>query len=144
MADVTSLKDHPLIKKVQEHLRITKVVCTRSIKGRGGDNYVGFSAAWDTIQDDAGGAADLLPTMGEGEVRLSQAQIGMTFKEARLAACILGLQADTAAHNHAAASGNITQEQRDAAVAAINSNFSRMIVAELGVDTAGEAKNGNG
>ena len=53
------------LEKIKRHVRITKVVCTRSVKGHSGDSYVGFSAAWDSIQDDAGGpGADLISAQG--------------------------------------------------------------------------------
>lgn len=133
---MSDLKNHPILMKIRDNLRVTKVVCTRSVKGRGGDNYVGFSAAWDSIQDDAGGAASLMGTQSESETAISQSQIGMTLREAKLAALVLGMQADIAAHNHAAASGNIASGQRDQAIQAIKGNYSRLIVEAL--------ENGNG
>lgn len=136
-----SIRDNPMIRKIREHMRVTKIVCTRSVKGKFGDNYVGFSAAWDTIQDDSGGGGDMISASSEAEIRLSNSQIGMTLKEAKLAALILGMQADIAAHDHASASGNITQEQRNAAVQAIKANFSQLIVDSLG-GGGGEVKNG--
>lgn len=136
-----SIRDNPMIRKIREHMRVTKIVCTRSVKGKFGDNYVGFSAAWDTIQDDSGGGGDMISASSDAEIRISNSQIGMTLKEAKLAALILGMQADIAAHDHASASGNITQEQRNAAVQAIKANFSQLIVDSLG-GGGGEVKNG--
>jgi hypothetical protein len=131
-------KETLIFKRLREHLRVTKVVCTRSVKGRGGDTYVGFSAAWDSIQDDAGGAADLMSPQGDGDTRIAQAQIGMTLREAKLAALVLGLQADVAAHDHSAASGNISPEQRDSAVQAIKANYSHLIADLLGETGGGK------
>ena len=132
------IKDNPLFKRLKAHLRVTKVVCTRSVKGRGGDNFVGFSSVWDSIQDDAGGAVELLPTMGEGDVQIAQSQMGMTLREAKMASLLVGMQADIAAHDNAACSGNITSEYRDQAVRAIKGNYARLIVDLLGGETSGE------
>jgi len=126
------IKSDPLIQRLKERLRVTKVVCTRSVKGRSGDHYVGFSAAWDSTQDDAGGAADLMTPQGEGDMAIAQTQIGMTLKEAKVAAFVLGMQADIAAHDHSAAGGSISEEQRDQALRAIKTNYSRLIVDMLG------------
>ena len=109
---------------LKKHMRVTKVVCTRSVKGRGGDTYVGFSSAWDSTQDDSGGGGDLLQ---EGPP-----SSGMTLKESQFAALALGMQADIAAHNNAMASGNITQEHRDEAVRLIKTNYTQLMLAEMG------------
>lgn len=127
-----TLKD--ALENVKKHVRITKVVCTRSIKGRGGDHYVGFSAAWDTIQDDAGGGADLV-TAQDGDEELAH-HGGMTLKESRLAAHVIAMQADLAAHEHATAGDNLSQEQLNNARRAIKANYTNLMVESL--------RNGNG
>ena len=110
------------IKRVRDKMSITKVVCTRSIKGRFGDSYVGFSASWDTVQDDAGGGGDLVGDDG--------ASFGMTLKEAKLAGYIVAMQADIAAHEHAVAGGNMTSEQADQHIRVIKHNYS-ILMADL-------------
>jgi hypothetical protein len=130
-----SLKDNPTLRRIRDHLRVTKVVCTRSVKGRDGDHFVGFSAAWDSIQDDAGGGVDLLPTMSENEVQIVTTQTGLTLKEAKVASLVLAMQADLVAHDQAWAGTSISAEQRDAAKRAIESNYTRLIA---------EMLNGNG
>lgn len=117
------------IERVKKHMRVTKVVCTRSVKGRFGDHYVGFSAAWDTIQDDAGGGADLVTAQPDQDGPAVVAS-GMSIKDARLAALILGMQADLAAHDHACAGSNITPDQHSGAVSAIKNNYMKLM-AEL-------------
>ena len=117
---LTSLKDS---------MRITKVVCTRSVKGQYGDSYVGFSAAWDTIQDDSGGGADMISAQ-DGDEHLAHNQ-GMTLKESRLAALVLAMQADIAAHNHAMAGGSITPDKRDEAIRVIKNNYTQLMLAEV-------------
>jgi len=116
------------ICSVKNRLRITKTVATRSVKGRAGDHYVGFSAAWDTIQDDAGAGASLISAQdGDESTAFS---MGMTLKESKLAAYILGMQADIVAHQNAAAGGNITPDECNNAIRAIKGNYSRLM-AEL-------------
>jgi len=122
------------LDKVKKHVRITKVVCTRSVKGRGGDNYVGFSAAWDTIQDDSGGGADLNSAQ-DGDVEQAN-HSGMTLKEGRIAAHVVAMQADLAAHEHATAGGNLSSEQLDNARRAIKANYTKLMIETL--------RNGNG
>lgn len=117
------------LTRIRNNLKITKVVCTRSVKGRYGDTYVGFSAAWNTIQDDAGGGADMISAQ-DGDTALAQAN-GLSLKESKIAAYALAMQADIAAHNHAMAGGNITQEQRDEAVRVIKANYTQLMLAEM-------------
>jgi len=122
-----ALKD--ALRKIQSGMRITKTVCTRSVKGRYGDTYVGFSAAWDTIQDDAGGGGDMISSQ-DGDVVLAHRQ-GLTLKESRLASLVLALQADVSAHNHAMAGGNISEKDRNEAIKAIKNNYTKLMLAEM-------------
>lgn len=107
------------VLKVKKHFKVTKVVCSRSVKGRNGDTYVGYSAAWDTIQDDAGGSVDLL-NEGAGPQ-------GMTLKDSKLASLILGMQVDIEAHSHAAAGGNLSEAELIDAIREIKSRYNRLI-----------------
>ena len=120
-----------LVAKIKAGVKITKVVCTRAVKGKGGESYVGFSAAWDTIQDDTGGGGELLSAHTGAEVQASHGQ-GLSLKEARIAALLVGMQVDIAAHDHAMAGGNITIEQRDMAVRNIKGNYSQLMAELLG------------
>ena len=116
---------HAALRSVKRKLRVTKVVCTRSVKSRGGDHYVGFSAGWDTVQDDAGGAADLAAAQDDEAQAVHDS--GMTLREARLAAHVLGMQADIAAHDAAFAGGAITEEAHHRASRAIKANYSQLM-----------------
>jgi len=117
-----------LMQRVKAGLKITKVVATRSVKGRGGDTFVGFSAAWNSVQEDGGqGVAN---AMDEGDE--ANSLNGMTMQEAIVASILLAREADTAAYRNAAAGGNIAQSHADGAIAAIRSNYSKMIVQALG------------
>ena len=62
MSDALSNREDPSKEKIQQvrefitsvknKLTITKVIATRSVKGPGGDSFVGFAAEWDSLQDD--------------------------------------------------------------------------------------------
>jgi hypothetical protein len=109
-----------ILRKINASIRITKVVATRSVKGKGGDTYAGFSAAWNSTQDDAGGGI-------EGLLDGDEAQGGMTIKEARIAHLMVAMQADISAHDAALAGGNVSNAYHRDAVRAIKANYTRMI-----------------
>jgi head-tail adaptor len=123
-----------LVARVRAGLRITKVVATRSVKGQRGDTFAGFSAAWNTVQEDGGQG---VISAGE-ETDEAQSLTGMTLQEAIVASCLLGREADTAAYRNAAASGNISKEHSDSAIRAIRANYSKLIVEALGTPGAQE------
>jgi hypothetical protein len=150
MSDQVKTELKEALLKIKDKVRVTKIVCTRSVKGRNGDNYVGFSAAWDTIQDDAGGAADQITIMDDKDVVTSFKQ-GLSLKESRLASLVLGMQVDIAAHEQALAGGGITPEQRNVAVRAIRHNYGKLMSDMFANDNAtattatsveGESSNG--
>ena len=116
-----------LIKRVRAGLRVTKVVSSRSIKGRTGDTFVGFSAAWNTVQEDGG--QGLVSSLDEGEETLS----GMSLQEALVASAIVSREADLAAYRNAAAGGNISTEHANVAISAVKANYNRLLVEILGV-----------
>jgi hypothetical protein len=132
--DVELVKE--AIARLRPLVRVTKIVCTRSVKGLRGDSYVGFSAAWDTVQDDAGGGADMITTQ---EGTPSQvASNGLSLRDSRLAALMLGMQVDIAAHAQALAGGNLDSNQFEAASRAIRNNYTKLIADMV------RAGNGNG
>ena len=117
-----------LIKRVNAGLRITKVVATRSVKGSRGDSFAGFSAAWNSTQEDGGNGVETV--MDEGDE--AQSLTGMTLQEAIVASILVAREADLAAYRNAAAGGNISGSLRDAAAAAIKANYSKMMAEALG------------
>jgi hypothetical protein len=120
-----------LVTHVRRHLRVTKVVATRSVKTNRGDFFSGFAAAWDSVQDDVSGpGADTDLVMDGGEVTES----GMTLREAVVAHGLLAMQADLAAYRAARANGGITAEEFEAAKTAVMSNYSRAMRSTLKVD----------
>ncbi len=102
-------------RRVSAGLTVTKVVCTRSVKGSRGDSFVGFSAQTDSVQED--GTRDLAPTIGD------RGGAGMSLRDARIAAMALGLQADLAAHQNAWAGGNISDDALVNSTRTIKSNY---------------------
>jgi hypothetical protein len=112
------------IRKVKGQLRITKVVATRSVKTKRGDYFAGFAAAWNSVQDDAGGAGadmELMTTAAE------EAMSGMTFQDAILAHSLVALEADIAAYSHARADGAMATSEFGEAVKALKNNHAKII-----------------
>ena len=127
MNDDTKLKD--MLHKIKARVRVTKVVATRSVKGKSGDSFAGFAAGWDTVQDDQGGpGADLDLTMETSEI----APNGMTLGEAKVAHYIVAMQADIAAHEAAMAGGAISPGRCDDLCKSIRHNYSRLIRRAMG------------
>lgn len=111
------------ITVVKSKLRISKVVVTRSIKTKNGDFFVGFSSAWDTIQEDAGGGTDLIDALEPGEQQKAVVDRGMTLKQAKIAGLVLGMQVDIQAVTHALCGGAISEGEHANAVKAIKRNY---------------------
>lgn len=129
-AQSPALPPHPtpdearaLVARIAARLRISKVVVTRSLKGSKGDGYVGFSAGWDTLQDDGGG----------GPVAESAAPANaLTLKEASIAAIILGRNVEVAAYRNARASNNLPSTYCEAAIKAVSHNYGQLLAEVLG------------
>jgi hypothetical protein len=95
------------VTRVKQHLRITKVVATRSVKTAKGDFFSGFSAAWDSVQDDHGSNPDAELSISDDETTMS----GMTMEESRVAHVLLSLEASVAAWRAAHAEGVISEKE---------------------------------
>lgn len=116
-----------IVQGVRDRMRVTKVVMTKSVKGKNGDSFAGFSSMHASVQEDAGMGTDLVTTLADGE-----SPRGMTLLEARLAGHLLAMEADIAAHEHAMASGGISPDYCVDAVKAIRTNYNRLINLALG------------
>ena len=105
MADQAHLKHiKDTVDRVKGKMRITKVVATRAVKTKQGDFFAGMSAAWDTVQDDAGGmGADTDVSVDTGDTASS----GMTMQEAQVAHILLSMEASIAAWRAALSDGAI-------------------------------------
>ena len=106
MSETLPITEHPTIKKILSQMRISEVVASRTVTGQNGETHIGFSA-------------EFLDTSASG---------GLTPHEAKVAAIVLGLQVDRAAHQNAWAGGNLTQDQRAAALASINQSYGTLLL----------------
>lgn len=112
-------KINSLVEKTRSQMRVTKVVATRAIKTKSGDFFCGMSAAWDSVQDDAGGAgADTELVMRDSEISVS----GMTIEEARVAQTLLSLEASMGALRAALTDGAISMGDFEARVRGAKKN----------------------
>lgn len=123
------IREH--LRRIRSGIRVTKITCTRSIKGRTGDSFVGFSAAWQSVQDDHGGpGADVGPSVSEDAVAAAQ---GLTLKDAKLARYMLSMECDLAALESGLANGTITPGYFEDAMRGVKSNYEQFILRELGM-----------
>lgn len=123
-----TVEQRELIEQVKSRMRVSKVVCTRAIKSKHGDFFVGWSSAWDTIQDDAGGmGADLITAMPSDDAQTAMEQHGMTVKQAKIATCILGMQVELQALMHALAGGGISETEYRNAATAVRRNYTNLL-----------------
>jgi hypothetical protein len=122
-----------VVANVKAKLRVTKVTATRSVKTGKGDFFVGFSAAWDSVQDDTG-------TMGgDADLHTTDAEIapnGMTMEEARVAHVLLSMEASIAAWRSAHAEGVISAQEFNDRKTAIKRQHAALLSSVMG--------NGNG
>lgn len=134
-------KDNPVNEEVQKNLdrmrqiragiRITKITCTRSVKGRNGDSFVAWSAAWQSVQDDQGGpGADVMATQEDDRVYADQ---GLSIKDARAARRMLAMEVDLAALESAAINGGISSSYYQDSVMAVRKGYTQAISNELGI-----------
>jgi hypothetical protein len=122
-------KIREVLTRVKNGLRITKVVATRSVKSPRGDHFVGFSAQFDSVQDDASGpGADMVDVGGDNAIPLG----AMSLKEARVACALLQMQADIAAVEGACAGGDISKDRRDGEVSNIRRSFAALVASIVG------------
>lgn len=113
-----------IVNRVKSRLSITKVVSTRAVKTRNGDFFVGFSASWDSVQDDAGGMGSDLDVMVETE---EVSKSGMTILEAQIAQQILNKEASVAAWRCALTEGAISEDFFEERLRQIKTNTSAHI-----------------
>jgi hypothetical protein len=118
MSDVKTRIQEAVVR-VRSKMKVTKVVATRAVKTKRGDFFAGMSAAWDTVQDDAGGpGADMDLTVTTDETAGS----GMSIEDARVAHVLLGMECSIAAWRAALTEGAINKSEFDNRVKAIKHN----------------------
>ena len=122
------------LSNLRSKIRVTKIVATRSVKGKQGDTYAGFSASWDSVQDDSGGGIEgLISDSGE-------AQSGLSLRDARVAHLRVAMQADLAAHDAALSGGNISVNYHAEATKVIRNNYTVRMRELLATNKSVEAK----
>lgn len=119
------------LKRVKSGIRITKITCTRSIKSRNGDSFCGFSASWQSVQEDYGGPGS--DTHADGHEDVNYASQGLKLSDARLARLLLAMECDLAALESAMANGGISLEQFKASTRTVRSNYYQLIQREMGL-----------
>lgn len=123
-----AIKDH--LRQIRKGIRITKITCTRSVKGRNGDSFVGFSAAWQSVQDDVSGpGADVMAGPDDDHTYASQ---GLSLKDAKLARYMLSMECDLAALESALANGSISPNYFKDAVRGVKNNYDMLVLREMG------------
>jgi len=119
------------LRKVRKGIRVTKITCTRSVKGRTGDSFVGFSAAWQSVQDDhSGPGADVVPTAEDDRVYAEQ---GLSLEDAKLARYMLSMECDLAALESGLANGTVSPSYFQDASRGIKNNYEQLILREMGM-----------
>ncbi len=117
-----------IVRAVKARLRVNKVVCTRSVKGKGGDVFVGYSAsAWDTTQEEAGMGTGFTETLDVDDEQINAAQQGMNVFEARVAGLLLGVEVDTLAYDRAAAGSVVEAHVHRKAKKTIVDNYNMLL-----------------
>lgn len=113
---MTNQEVRDTLLRVRKNMRITKVVATRAVKTKAGDFFAGMSAAWESVQDDAGGPGSDTDLMVSTQ---DTAESGMSLQEARVAQIMLAMEASIAAWRAAQLEGAVTESECDNRVARI-------------------------
>ena len=126
-----------LIREVRDKFRITKVVCTKSIKTKLGDTYVGmsggFAADWESTQDD--NAHDMAEPSERDGINTSNLSLG----ESRIAALLLGLHVDRLVVERAYANGELSQSEARDRITSVEQNYGSLLLEET-TPLSGKAK----
>lgn len=101
------------ISEIQASLRVSKIVTTRSLKTKQGDTYTGFTARWDSVQDDD----------PSGDTPSNP----LTLEEARIAHLLLSKETDVASYTAAIANGSIGLEEGQKAISMLNQRYEHII-----------------
>lgn len=123
---MTTPEMQALLRNIKQNLRVTKVVATRSVKTQRGDFFAGFSAAWNSVQEEGPGA-DLDVTMSTEDISNS----GMTLTESKVAQHLVSMQADMAAYEAAFVNNAISASELADITRALKNNYGKLIQADL-------------
>lgn len=101
------------IKEIKDGIRVTKIIATRSIKTKQGDTYSGFTARWDSVQDDdPSGDSPSNP---------------LTLSEARIAHLLLAKETDIASYTSAIANGSMSLEDGQRAISETQQRYDHIL-----------------
>jgi hypothetical protein len=118
------------LRRIRDGIRITKITCTRSVKGRNGDSFVAFSAAYQSVQDDKGGmGGDAHATPEEEAAYVEQ---GIPIQDAKIARYMLSMECDIAALESAAANGSISPQMFQDSIRGIRETYNKLVLREMG------------
>ena len=98
------------VQRVQTTMTATSITCSRTIRGKSGDEYVAMTVGIDSVRDED-------PSQHSIPVR------GLPLCDAPVAAAILAMEVDVAAHEHAASSGVISPDCAEKFNRMIKANF---------------------
>jgi len=108
-----------VIQSISHRLKVTGVLCGRSVKTDRGEIFVAFQA--DCLSPESSMSEEGSPESG----------VSFSVKESRVAAYLLALQTDIAAHEHALASGLISQQFCKDTVSSLKTRYSALISNEF-------------
>lgn len=112
------MDERKFLQNLTKKMRVGGMVCGRSIKTDKGEIFISFQAEYPSSEPGIS-SADI-----HGDNLLS-------VKEARVAAYLLGLQTDIAAHEHALASGLISSQFCQDTISSLKTRYSNLINNEL-------------
>lgn len=118
------------VNEIRSSIVVTKITCTKTVKSRNGDVFVGFSAAYRTFQDD--GVGDTHSTEADDAVVAEQ---GLSLADAKLARYTLAMECDVAAYESALVNGGITPEYFRDMVRSVRNGYNQLILRAMGVIT---------
>jgi len=105
-----------LLRKITRVTKISGIVSGRSVKTDKGEVFIAFQA--DCLSPDSSISNGEAPFRGEAS---------FSVKEARVAAYLLAMQTDIAAHEHALASGLIGQQFCQDSIQSIKTRYSVLL-----------------
>jgi hypothetical protein len=115
------------LQSIRNRIRVTKLVATRSIKSRAGDVFIGYSAHFQSHQDDG---ADQVPEADEINEFSEQ---GLPLEEAKIARLLLSMEADIGALEASLANGSISEEFFKDSLKALRSGYNKRLAKVVGI-----------
>lgn len=108
------------IHEIRQRIRVTKIVATRSVRGRTGDSFVGMCSTFDSVEPSSG--LDMVP-----EELVQDPHGGLSTLDARVAAILLGLEVDVAALKMSFGSGDLRGDLLDQRIQEVTANYNRLL-----------------